>query len=164
MRMGNNMETDFSGLDDSTLFAGLSPADIKGLESVFVTKEMEAGKTVFIENMQGESLYLIKQGTVRISKMLAEGDEEVLVVLGPADVFGEMAIFDGALRSATARVVENAVLLSLSKVDFEKLSASDPALSLKLALNIIRLFSKRIRSTQSTHRAMLLDALGRRDS
>lgn len=157
------MATDFTGLDDSPIFAGMTPKDIKGLESAFSIKEMGEGKTVFIENMLGESLYLIKQGTIRISKMMAEGDEEVLVVLGSSDVFGEMAIFDGAHRSATARVAEDAILLCLSKTDFEELSSKDPALSLKLALNIIRLFSERIRSSQSSHREMLLAALGRHD-
>lgn len=157
------MKVDFSGLDDSPLFAGFSGKDIKTLESVFNVKEIGEGKTVFIENMLGESLYLIKSGTIRISKMMAEGDEEVLVILGSADVFGEMAIFDGAHRSATARVAEDAVLLSLAKSDFEELSNSNPGLCLKLALNIIRLFSERIRSSQAAHRDMLLDALGRRD-
>ena len=157
------MNIDFKGLDDSQIFVGLTAQEMKLLESVFALKEMSEGKTVFIENMQGESLYLIKQGTIRISKMMAEGDEETLVVLGPADVFGEMAIFDGAHRSATARVAEDAVLLSLSRKSFDELSAREPALCLKLALNIIRLFSERIRSSQATHRAMLLDALGRRD-
>ncbi|MCF6179018.1 MAG: cyclic nucleotide-binding domain-containing protein [Geopsychrobacter sp.] len=136
---------------------------MKILSSVFTCKVMGEGKTVFIENMQGESLYLIKQGTIRISKMMAEGDEEVLVVLGPADVFGEMALFDGAHRSATARVAEDVELLSLSKSNFEMLSTKEPALCLKLALNIIRLFSDRIRSSQEAHRDMLLDALGRRN-
>jgi CRP-like cAMP-binding protein len=157
------MIVDFAGLDDSRIFSGLSGAEINTLENIFKFKEMGAGKTVFIENMQGESLYLIKKGTIRISKMLAEGDEEVLVVLGPADVFGEMAIFDGAHRSATARVAEDVILFSLSKTDFEALSVKDPALCLKLAINIIRLFSERIRSSQSAHREMLLDALNRRD-
>lgn len=157
------MNVDFTGLDDSPIFAGLSSSDSRTLETVFSYKEMGAGKTVFIENMQGESLYLIKEGTIRISKMMAEGDEETLVVLGPADVFGEMAIFDGAHRSATARVAENAILLCLSKTDFEKLSVENSALCLKLAVNINRLFSERIRSSQAAHREMLLDALGRRE-
>jgi len=157
------MGVDFTGLEDSPLFKGFDAADLKALEDVFSYKEMDAGKTVFIENMQGEYLYLIKQGTIRISKMLAEGDEEVLVVLGPSDVFGEMAIIDGAQRSVTARVAEDAVLLCLAKTEFEKLSSLDPALSLKFAINIIRLFSERIRASQSTHSDMLLDALGRRD-
>jgi len=157
------MNIDLTGLDDSPIFSGMSADEIQTLSKVFTSKELGEGKTVFVENMQGESLYLIQQGTIRISKMMAESDEEVLVVLGPADVFGEMAIFDGAHRSATARVAEDARLFSFSKSDFEALSLDNPSLCLKLALNIIRLFSGRIRASQSAHREMLLDALGRRD-
>jgi CRP-like cAMP-binding protein len=156
------MTVDFSGLEDSPVFTGLSVSERESLMTAFSAKEIGEGKTVFIENMQGESLYLIQQGTIRISKMLAEGDEEVLVVLGPADVFGEMAIFDGGQRLATARVAEDAILLRLTKSDFEALSIKNPALCLKLAVNINRLFSERIRSSQKAHREMLLDAVGRR--
>ena len=157
------MKVTFKGLDDSPIFTGLTAEEIQSLETIFTSKELGEGKTVFIENMQGESLYLIEHGIVRISKMMAEGDEEVLVVLGPADVFGEMAIFDGAHRSATARVAESARLFCLAKTDFEALSKQNPTLCLKLALNIIRLFSARIRSSQAAHRELLLDALGRRN-
>ncbi len=157
------MNVDFSGLEDGPILTGLSASEIESLRAVFTSKAIGEGKTVFIENMQGESLYLIKEGTIRISKMMAEGDEETLVVFGPTDVFGEMAIFDGALRSATARVAEDAVLLCLSKAGFEKLSIENPTLCLKLAVNINRLFSERIRSSQAAHREILLDALGRRD-
>ncbi len=157
------MNVDFTGLDDSPIFLGLSTAEIQTLATVFTSKKINEGQTVFIENMQGESLYLIKQGTIRISKMMAEGDEEVLVVLGPADIFGEMAIFGDSQRRATARVAENAILLSLTKADFETLGSKDPALCLKLAINIIRVFSEHIRASQAAHRELLLDALGRRD-
>jgi len=155
------MHINFAGLEDSALFVGMTPEEINVLSSVFHLKEIPEGKTVFVENMQGESLYLIQKGTIKISKMMAEGDEEVLIVLGPSDVFGEMALFDGAQRSATARVAEDVTLLSFSKIDFESLSEKNPALCLKLALNIIRLFSGRIRSSQAAHREMLIDALGR---
>jgi CRP-like cAMP-binding protein len=124
---------------------------------------MPAGKTVFIENMPGEFLYLVKEGTIRISKMLAEGDEQTLVVLGAEDTFGEMAVLDGAPRSATARVIEDAQLFSLGKSDFEELCDSYPALGLKLMRNIIRIFSRRIRESNQEYREMLMWSLGRND-
>ena len=157
------MTSIFSGLDDSQIFSGMTSSEINTLESIFTQKEIAEGKTVFIENMLGESLYLIKQGTIRISKMLAEGDEEILVVLGQADIFGEMAIFDNSPRSATARVAEDVVLFCLSKTDFDSLSKNEPTLCLKLATNIIRLFNASIRASHLTYREMLLDALNRRN-
>ncbi len=150
------------GLADSPLFKGMNKDDIGNLEKIFSVRRIAEGKTIFIENMPGESLYLIKQGTVRISRMLAEGDEQVLIVLGPDDVFGEMAVLDGGKRSATARIAEDAVLYGLTRKDFETLAHADPKLGLAFALNIVRIFSSRVRNSQKDYRAMLLASLNRK--
>jgi len=154
-------QVSFDGLHDSPLFTEMGSADIKRLEQIFTIRKIEAGKTIFLENMPGESLYLIKEGTVKISRMLAEGDEQVLIVLGPDDVFGEMAVLDGGARSATARIAEDATLFGLNRKDFDKIAAKDPALGLKFALNIVRIFSSRVRNSQKDYRAMLLASLKR---
>lgn len=155
-------QVNFNDLQNSPLFKGMSEPDIKELEKIFTARRIAEGKTIFIENMPGESLYLIKQGTVRISRMLAEGDEQVLIVLGPDDVFGEMAVLDGGKRSATARIAEDAVLYGLTRNDFETLAKTDPQLCLSLTLNIIRIFSGRVRNSQKDYRAMLLASLSRK--
>jgi len=154
-------DINLAGLKDSALFIGMSDAEIKALEKIFSIRKIPEGKTIFIENMPGESLYLIKQGTVRISRMLAEGDEQVLIVLGPDDVFGEMAVLDGGKRSATARIAEDVVLYGMCRDDFEKLTEQNPKLGLKLTLNIVRIFSGRVRDSQKDYRAMLLASLNR---
>lgn len=152
----------FDGLKGSPLFKAMSASDIKSLENIFSIRRIPAGKTIFIENMPGESLYLIKQGTVRISRMLAEGDEQVLIDLGPDDVFGEMAVLDGGKRSATARIAEDVILYGLARKDFELLANTDPRLGLLLTLNIVRIFSSRVRNSQKDYRAMLLACLSRK--
>jgi len=157
-------EINLADLHDSPLFIGMSAAEIKHLEGIFSTRNIPEGKTIFIENMPGESLYLIKKGTVKISRMLAEGDEQVLIVLGPEEVFGEMAVLDGGKRSATARIAEDAVLFGLTRTDFEKMTDQNPKLGLKLTLNIVRIFSDRVRDSQKDYRAMLLASLNRKKS
>lgn len=144
------------------LFKDMSDTELSSLLSLFREKLMEEGTTVFVENMSGESLYLILEGTVKVSKMIAEGEEKTLVILGPEDVFGEMAILDGAPRSATARIVEKARLLSIRKVDFETLCEKNPRLALKLMRNIVRLFSQRIRENNEEYREMLIWSLGKK--
>jgi len=141
------------------LFKEMSDAEVNMLAELFVEKRLSEGMTVFIEHMPGESLYLIQAGTIRISKMISEGDEKTLVILGPDDVFGEMAILDGAPRSATARVIEEARLLSLRKSDFEALCEKNPSLGLRLMRNIVRVFSQRIRENNEDYRVMLLWSL-----
>ena len=152
---------DFSNLTASPLFKGLSKEELSSLEGIFTARRIKDGKTIFIENMPGESLYLIKQGTVKISRMLAEGDEQVLIILGPEDVFGEMAVLDGGKRSATARIVEEVILYGLTREDYEILATKNPSLGLKFTLNIVRIFSERVRNSQKDYRAMLLASLNR---
>jgi len=147
---------DFSSIKNSIMLQGLSDQELGKLAGFCEMREMAEGTTVFIENMPGESLFLVKKGTIRISRMFAEGDEKTLVVLGPEDIFGEMAVIDGLPRSATARVAENAELISLSKKSLEQLCRDDAALALKLVKNIVRVFSKRVREVNEEYRDMLI--------
>lgn len=147
---------DFASIKNSLMLQGFSDSDLGKLASFCEMREMSEGTTVFIENMPGESLFLVKKGTIRISKMFAEGDEKTLVVLGPEDVFGEMAVIDGLPRSATARVAEHAELISLNKKSLEKLCHDDAALALKLVGNIVKVFSKRVREANEEYRDMLI--------
>ena len=142
-------------LKHSSLFADLTDGEIELLCSFFNEKALPEGMTIFVENMAGESLYIIRQGVVKISKMLAEGDEKILVVLGAEEIFGEMALFDTAPRMATARVAENARLLSLRKVDYDQICELHPKLALKLTRNIIRILNHRIREKDNDYMEVL---------
>ena len=147
---------DFATIKNSVMLKCLSDEDLAKLAGFCEMRKMSESTTVFIENMPGESLFLIKKGTVRISKMFAEGDEKTLVVLGPEDIFGEMAVIDGLPRSATARVAEDAELISVKKKDLERLCSEDAALALKIVSNIVRVFSKRVRESNEEYRDMLI--------
>jgi CRP-like cAMP-binding protein len=149
----------FAAIRNSSMLQGLTEEDLSRLAAVCEERQMAEGTTVFIENMPGESLFLIRNGTIRISRMFAEGDEKTLVVLGPEDVFGEMAMIDGLPRSATARVAEAVDLISLKKKDFESLCRDEPVLALKLVMNIVRVLTKRIREAGDEYREMLIWSL-----
>lgn len=149
----------FSEIRSSSVLHGLSDEDLVRLAAVCEERQMAEGMTVFIENMPGESLFLICKGTIRISRMFAEGDEKTLVVLGPEDIFGEMAMIDGLPRSATARVAEDVELISLRKKDFDALCQNEPVLALKLVMNIVRVLTKRVRDAGDEYREMLIWSL-----
>ncbi|SEA49850.1 Cyclic nucleotide-binding domain-containing protein [Desulfuromusa kysingii] len=149
-------------LSGSPLFEGLAAKEIEYLGSIFTAKQIAEGKTVFVENMPGESLYLIQQGTVKISQMLAEVDEVDLMTLTSGDVFGEMAVIDGGNRQVRARISENATLFILHRSRFNTLVSEHPRLGLQLTLNIVRLFSARIRRAKKDYRAMLTVSLARK--
>lgn len=145
----------------SALLAGLSDQDLADLATICHDKDLAEGMTIFIENMQGESLYLIREGAVRITRLLAEGDEETLVILGPEEAFGEMAVLENAPRAATAKVVEKARLIAIRRADFDKLCHENPRLGIKVMRNILQMFSRRVRENSKEYQEILLYALGR---
>jgi len=99
----------------------------------------EKGDMIFCEYEPGDAFYLIQEGQVRISKVI--GDiEKTLDVLQPGEVFGEMAMLEGAPRSASAFAVDRVKALKLNKENFEILLTGNPQITLK----ILRLFTKRI--------------------
>ncbi len=158
----NNVNLDT--LKDSPLFHGLAAKEVEFFGTFLAQQQMSAGKTIYIENMTGESLYLIKKGSVRISQMLAEGDEQTLVVLGPGDTFGELAVIDGGPRAATARVIEDVSLFSLSRKNYNQICANNPRLGMQLTLNIFRSFSERLRRSKQDYRNMLIAIINRKKS
>ncbi len=155
-------QVNFTSLTDSPLFKNMAAKEIEYLSSIFTVRQVLGGKTVFIENMPGESLYLIKRGTVQISQMLAETNEQILIVLGAGDIFGELAVIDGGKRSTTARIAEDAVLYGLNCKDFNTLASENPRLCMQLTLNIVRIFCSRMRSAKKDYRTMLMAGLSRK--
>ena len=89
---------DFLPIKNSVMLQGFSNGELGKLAGFCEMRNMAEGTTVFIENMPGESLFLVKKGTIRISRMFAEGDEKTLVVLGPEDIFGEMRTLLNTLK------------------------------------------------------------------
>ena len=95
-------------------------------------------KIVFCENEPGYELYIIQ--SVSVMSKLVNGQEVMLAVLGPGDIFGEMAILDNKPRSATAVVAEETRMMAINKANFEGLVKSNPNIAVKL----ITLLSERI--------------------
>lgn len=147
-------------LKNSVLSKNLDEMEIAKVADCFGELAIDEGKAVFVENMTGETLYLIDEGTIQVSRMMAEGDERTLVILGPEDIFGEMALIDAGPRSVTARVAENARLLTLRRQDFESLCEQDPKLGLKLMRNIVQSFMRGLRDNEEEFRDMLRWSLG----
>lgn len=109
--------------------------------SVFDRFEVKynANDIIFCEFERGDSFYLIKSGRVSIVKIIGDV-EKIIDILEPGEFFGEMAILENAPRSANAIAHDDCALLEFNKENFEVLMKGQP----QLALNLLKLFSKRI--------------------
>ena len=94
-------------------------------------KVYRAGEIIIRQGDVGDCMYVIQRGEVELLRR--EGDKEFCVgVLGPEDFFGEMALFDQEVRSATVRALTDTWVLSLEKRTFLQRAHEDPALAFRL--------------------------------
>jgi len=127
-------------LKSSDVFGGIAAENLSRLASIAVESSWSSGSVVFREGDAGDALYLVLSGSVRIVK---EGIE--IAILRKGSCFGEMAVLDGAPRSADASVSEEAVLLRISSEEFYEALAEDP----RLMQNVIAVLTRRLREANA---------------
>jgi CRP/FNR family transcriptional regulator, cyclic AMP receptor protein len=129
------------------IFAGLQPAYLRRIAAVGTREQHQSGATVFSEGSEGDKMYLILSGAVRISRQVAGMGEEALAVLRAGNYFGEMSLVDESPRSADAKAHEATELLVLKKDDLEDLLFVDRDLAYDLLWNFVRTLTSRLRDT-----------------
>jgi sulfate permease, SulP family len=133
--------------------AGLEGGELEALRDALRRKELDPGETLFREGEPGEHLYLLARGAVSI-KVGDAARASRIVTFAPGSMFGEAAMLDGGVRSATAVVAEDAVVYSLSRAALERLVLTHPALANKVLLNLGRHLSGRLRQTTDALREL----------
>jgi CRP/FNR family transcriptional regulator, cyclic AMP receptor protein len=129
------------------LFAGLKPEALDLIAKVSSEEAHALGTKIFQHGEVGDKLYLILEGRVRISREVAGMGEEALAVLGPGQVFGEMALLDESPRSADAVVHERCRLLTIPKDGFDDLLFLHKDLAYEVLWSIVRMLVRRLRET-----------------
>lgn len=129
------------------LFSGLKNSALELLARIATDEEHERGSKIFHHGDVGEKLYLIREGKVRISREVPGMGEEALAILGPGEVFGEMALLDDAPRSADAVVHERCKLLVIPRDGFDDLLFLNKELAYEVLWTIVTILVKRLRET-----------------
>jgi signal transduction histidine kinase len=126
------------------LFADLSEEDLERLYRMAETVSIPAGQLVLSEGDPGDSLYVVLEGELEVTKR--QGSQDVLLALyDPGQFFGEMALLEQAPRSASVRTVQESRLLVISQAAFQSLLSCGPAAPLR----ILHTVTSRLRSTES---------------
>jgi CRP/FNR family transcriptional regulator, cyclic AMP receptor protein len=125
------------------LFAGLDADGLTGLTRGMRVRRFRRGETVFHVGDPGDALFIVMAGSIKITLPADTGEEAILATLRPGDFFGELALLDGAPRSATAVAIEPTETYVLAREGFRELIASEPqmreALLATLAAEVRRL-------------------------
>ena len=128
-------------LQSTTLFHDLSNSEVSHFVDIFKEERYPAGTILFEANTSGDKVFIVGKGVIRVSRVTKYGDETTLDILTRGEVVGELASLDGQSRSARATCIEDSILLSLEKNEFEKLLLT----SHKVAFNLLGELSARIR-------------------
>lgn len=100
-------------LRQAPLFSGLDDAAAESLRSSMGETTMQRGDVLFREGDTGDRLYVVTEGKIKLGRTSTDGRENLLAILGPGQMFGELSLFDPGPRSATATAVTDCTLQSL---------------------------------------------------
>ncbi len=125
-------------LERNRLFHGVPREEIEKYAHLFHEHDYGAKEVVFSEGDLGDAIYLLKTGHVRLYRVTEDGKEITLNILGPGDVFGELALFKEAHRQTFAEAVDAVHICAASIEDFTRLMGHKPQLTMMVAKEIAR--------------------------
>lgn len=116
------------------VFADLEERELAEIASVAVPRHFERGEIVFREGDSGDTCYVIRNGSIVIRRDHGSGTGRTLTLaeFRSGAFFGELAMFGGEVRSATAEALEETTLIALLKGDMQRVMASNPQIAVKM--------------------------------
>ena len=138
---GTAGEVDFVG--KSVLFSALDEIAAAELRLCMTQIRLGRGDVLFREGQSGDQLYVIAAGRIKLGRTSCDGRTNLLCLLGPGAMFGELSVFDPGPRTATATAVAETTLAALSRSSLEPWLRRRPELS----LSMLRRLSRRMRRT-----------------
>ena len=122
--------TDLHALKSLSLFADLSPRELKIVQGLLHEREYLAGEVIFDEGEEGNALYIVRKGRVVICRQ--GRPEHPIAEIGAGSFFGELALLDPAPRSAQARALEPCQLAVFFGSDLLSLLETESRLSSRI--------------------------------
>ncbi len=130
-------------LKKNPFFSTYTDAELEELFALAKPVLFKSRKEIFSQGDQGDSMYILLEGKVKISTFSSTGKETVLSFFGPGDVLGEIALLDEGPRTASAYVLEETRALHLVRKDFLPFIERHP----RIAQQIISVICQRLRQT-----------------
>jgi CRP/FNR family transcriptional regulator, dissimilatory nitrate respiration regulator len=123
------------------LFNGLSETQNSELAGITIEKIFSRGQTIFSEGDDGAGFYVVASGRVKIFKLSSEGREQILHILGPGEIFGEVPVFAGSRFPANAQAMEESRVFYFNRYSLVNLIEKNPS----IAMGMLAVLSKRLR-------------------
>ncbi|HXB48123.1 MAG TPA: Crp/Fnr family transcriptional regulator [Streptosporangiaceae bacterium] len=128
-------------LSETPLFEALSVEDAIALRRGIIDVQLDRGERLFSEGDDGEKLYIILAGKIKLTKAAPDGRENLLSVHGPGEMFGELSLFDPIPRTSSATAVTSARLAGLAHDDLRAWLSTRP----EVAMHLLQALAQRLR-------------------
>ncbi|PFG27457.1 Crp/Fnr family transcriptional regulator [Corynebacterium renale] len=133
-------------LSRAGIFQGVDPEAVRNLIEDMQTVRYPRGTTIFDEGEPGDRLFIITQGKVKLARHSNDGRENLLTVMGPSDMFGELSIFDPGPRTSSAVCVTEVHAATMDSQMLRDWVTAHP----EIAQQLLRVLARRLRRTNAS--------------
>lgn len=152
-------------LDSCRLFRQLAPGELKSLRLAAKERNFSGDQEIFKEGDEGDGLYVVKDGLVRISALIGQNVRHVFSQVAPGEIFGEMAVIENKPRSACAVAAGPTTVYFIPRADMLALVQASPSVAFGLLQEIsnrLREFNRQyIQETLQTERLVVVGRFAR---
>jgi CRP-like cAMP-binding protein len=132
-------------LREVRLFTVFAETDLAALAQRLSERTLKKNHVLFREGDPGDEMFLIRRGSVLVSKIIKGRVEQLLNRMNPGEFFGEMSLLDGSPRSATIQAEGEVMLLVLGRKSLNQLTETSPHAAAALFHAMVRVFMERLR-------------------
>ncbi|NLL19058.1 MAG: Crp/Fnr family transcriptional regulator [Clostridia bacterium] len=126
------------------VFDSLTDDELAKIAAIVRMKEYKRNTVIFREGEEGEGLFFVIKGKIKLSKLSEEGKEKILHFCSEGDVFAEILLFDGGVYPATAETLENSEIGLIRHADMERVLYENSGITVKF----LKVMAKRLREAQ----------------
>jgi CRP/FNR family cyclic AMP-dependent transcriptional regulator len=127
------------------IFHGVPPADVSTVTKHLQRTEFAAGRTIYAQDDPGDHLYIVLAGRVKIARRGGDGCDNLLTIMGPSDMFGELSIFDPGPRTFSAIAVSQVRVVTMDRDTLRRWITERP----EIAVQLLRVLARRLRRTNN---------------
>ncbi len=136
--------SNYNYLKKIPVFSDLSDEELMEINKIVLLRKYKKGTIIFMEGEQGNEVYFVKKGKVKLTNLIEDGREKILHFLKPGEIFAEVLLFDGGPFPATAEVIEDAEIGVIRNKDIEKIVLNNTEFAWKL----LKVMAGRLREAQ----------------
>jgi CRP-like cAMP-binding protein len=125
------------------MLQGVAPGAVSALAQQLRPVDFPRGHRVFAEGEPGDRLYIVITGKVKIGRCSPDGHENLLTIMGPSDMFGELSIFDPGPRTSSATTITEVRVVSMDRETLRAWIANRP----ETAERLLRILARQVRRT-----------------